>query len=176
MFKHYSNCQFTGPSGTSWTSIAAIIISLVSIICTLLYLYLGKRVEIVSLKFQKFCIQGLDQILEGLDEKFKQPTLEPNEVKNFVTNVSTDLQLFLITLQRIYPDIKVDQMILLLENFTDEAYRSNAMGNEIKQKYLQTKLLLYAQLYDFALKNELSLYHRLKRWSNGQLLMLRNSR
>jgi hypothetical protein len=153
--------EFSGSSGFNWIGFAALIVSLLSIFCTLLYLYLGKRVEIVSLKFQKFCIIGLDQILSDLDGKFKNAIPEPKDIQTLVTDVSTDIQVFLITLKTIYADIDIQQMTLLLESFTDFVYKTTSSGADVKQRYFSTRVLLYAQLYDYALKKELSLAHRL---------------
>lgn len=166
MFKFYSNCEFSGLSGTSWTSILALFISVGSTICTLLYLYIGKRVDIVSLKFQKFCILALDQILESFDEKLLKASSSVSGLQNSVTDLSTDLQLFLISLTEIYPYIKIHNMISVLEEFTDFVYKEKPTYTEVKQKFAIARLRLYSHLYDFALQNELSLRKRLARKAN----------
>ena len=163
MFKFYQDCTFESSSTFNWISFIALIISATSIVCTLYFIYLSKRVEILNSRFQKFCITSLDELFKSLDNQMNENELIKN-IRSKITDALVEVQLFVTVLQSIYPNINTSELILDIEKFTEKIYnddKSEMKLSTVKGDYYSMKLTIYSKLYDFALKKELSLLHRL---------------
>ena len=171
MFKIYNDCTFTNPSSFNWVGLLAIVISIISIFCSFHFVFLGKRIEVINSKFQKFCIQNLDLILLPLEEKFNNNLLTISEIRNSITSCSSDIQLFSLSLQSVYPNIDLDNIISYTETFTDKIYNTepNTLAYESKLDFLVFKVGIYSKLYDFALEKELNPVYRMMRLNKRKI-------
>ena len=160
MFKIFYKCIFEGGSSNTLSYIS-ISISVVSIGAAVYFIYLTKRMEVINAKFQKLCILNIDEFFNSIDDSFKSKLALVRYKKN-ATNFSINLQIFLISLKKIYPEINILEIIELIEKYSDYIYSLNSIDNsEIKTEYISMKLLVYDKLYNYALRNELSLFSRI---------------
>jgi hypothetical protein len=164
MFEFYYDSTFTGGSTNSWIPLLALLVSLASILFSFYLLYLNKRVDVLNTKFQKFCISQIDLIFDKLSAKLQDETISEGGMRRTITNMSVELQIFLLALKDIYPQIDLNKLTTVCENFSDEIYKTEILDIEvIKLQFMRFKLNMYSALYDYALTKELNLLHRLKR-------------
>lgn len=160
MFKIYYKSIFEG-SSSSVLPIISILISLFSLFAAVYFIYLTKRMEIINSKFQKLCISNIDDFFQSFDEKIKNNST-PLDFKKESTNFSSDLQMFIISLKNIYPEINISEICIIIEEYSDYIYSlKNFDNNDIKSKYLSMKLLVFEKLYNYALRNEMSLFNKI---------------
>lgn len=160
MFKIY---YFQEPSSFNWLGLISIIISCISIFCTFYFIFLTKRAELRKTKFEKFCLAPLDDAFSKLDDLF-QRSVYINIYKQNITDGFLDIQLLLITLKNVYPNIPVEKIVLLIESFTDSVYNSSTASktDDLKADYLSTRILIYNEYFKFAITNEMVLLKRFR--------------
>jgi hypothetical protein len=173
MFKLYHDCTFENASSFNWVGFFALIISLFSIACSFLFVYLGKRVEILTSKFQKFCISNLDFIFSILEEKFNNGNINLSSIRNEISTCTSDIQLFCVILKDIYPRIELREIETFTEIFSDKMYeevRNNkrAKAYDYKLDYMKFKVGVYSKLYDFILKQELNPFTQIKMYFSNR--------
>jgi hypothetical protein len=173
MFKFYNDCTFEDSNSFDWVSLFALIVSLVSVICSFYFVYLGKKIEIISAKFQKFCIDNIEKIITPIENKFSQSGILISTFRNDISICTSDIQLFCFTLLDIYPEITFDEIEKLTDEFSDRMYEvvannPNALCEDHKVDFLQFKILIYSKLYDFVLNKELNPISRFKIWIKGR--------
>ena len=148
----------SGFSASDYIAVAAIILSLASLLFSMYLIYLTKRMEILYQEYESLCIKNVDNILSGLDKLFDENELE-NVVayRNQITNSMVELQGFLVILRNtIYSKIDVQHFIELIEEFTGKIYNANEANLlTFKGDYYSTKLKIYNDLYSYALEKEL---------------------
>ncbi len=104
----------------------------------------------------------MDDLFKTLDSKFNEPFASPNDMKKTATDLFTEIQLYIVALKNVYPKIDIDAITRETEVFTDYVYQGDDHSlDELKRNYNTAKLKVYSHLYEFALKNELSLIKRL---------------
>lgn len=158
MFRIY---HFESPNTFNWLGLFAVIVSSISIFCTLYFIYLTKRAELKKAKFEKFCLEPLDDVFGKIDEIFSNST-SVNIYKQEITNGFLDIQLLLLILKRVYPHIPLENIILLTEPFTDAVYNADVSikTDDMKSDYLGTKILIYNEFFKFAMTSEMSLFKK----------------
>lgn len=149
-------------SSFNWVALIALLVSVASIFVSFYNLYLSKRIEIINTKFQKLCITAIDDLFKSYDEQFQEGFISLSDARRISTTVYVDVQLYITALKSIYLSIDINKIIRECEDFTDKLYKSEDFDIiEIKSQYLISKLHIYQLLYEFGLKNELSLLKRL---------------
>jgi hypothetical protein len=165
MFKTYHfefNAQ--SPSPFNWLGLCALILSVASIFFGFYFIFLTKRTELRKLKFEKFCINPLDKIFENLDDIFEKPTYI-SIYRQEITDSFLNIQVFIITLQKVYKNIPLQKIITISESFTDLIYNekvNNLKTNELKGEYLSTKILVYNEFFEFGTTNVFTIIKKRK--------------
>jgi len=161
MYKFY-NYTYQNHTSFSWVPIIAIVISILSIICSLYFIYLSKRIEIINTKFQKFCISNLEEIFKSTDQKLANNVIMLDIFKKEATDLFVEVQLYITMLTKIYPKIDIREIIRNIEEYTDQLYKKSDLESiEIRSGYISLKLKIFSLLYDYALAKELSLFARI---------------
>jgi hypothetical protein len=148
----------SGFSGSDYIAIIAIVVSLASLFFSIYLIWLTKKMEILYQEYESLCIKNVENILSGLDKIFQNKELENVAAyRNQITNSMVELQGFLVILRNtIYNKIDVQHFIGVIEDFTNKVYGSNeATLLKFKGDYYSTKIIIYNDLYQYALEQEL---------------------
>lgn len=145
------------PSQVNLLGVFALIISCATVFCTFYFIFLTKRAELKKSKFEKFCITPLDKLFEDLDSILLTDKYVLSYRQN-ITNKFLDIQMLVITLKKVYNNIPFQNIIDIMENFTDDVYSANstAKTDEFKEKYLGARILIYNEFFNFATKKEMA--------------------
>lgn len=152
------------PSQFNWLGLFALILSVVSIFFGFYFILLTKRIELRKLKFEKFCIDPLDEIFERLDTLFAE-SISLFVYRQEITDSFVDIQTLLLTLQKVYKNIPLQKIILLSEAFTDMVYKEESKNlkiNDLKADYLNAKILIYNEFFEFGTKSIFSILNKSK--------------
>jgi hypothetical protein len=155
----------SGLTSSDYIAILAIIVSVASLLFSVYFIYLTKRVEILYQEFENLCIKNVEKILSGLDKIFDENESDKsNDYRSQITYSMLELQGFLVTLKEsIYNKIDVKYFITLIEEFTEKIYGStDATLLDFKGDYYSTKLKIYNALYKYAVEKELRIFFLFK--------------
>lgn len=162
MFNFFGKYFYDSKPSFPWLTLLAVLVSIASIFCSLYFVYLVKRMEIINGKFQKFCILPLDKTFESIENKFDTNQVVDSTIKKEITNLIIEVQTYVSCLQKIYPNINIHTIIELTEEFSDNVFNSELVPViELRGDYLLMKLNIYDELYKYALQSELSLFAKL---------------
>lgn len=160
----HHHCEITnyssgGDSNNIWITVC---VAVVTIIVTVYVVYLGKRVEISTNRFNKICLEPLVDKFEIFHQFLKDHKYEEvSEHLMEVTNFSTDLNIFLIQLRTIYPKLDINKLQDISISFSDIAY-SNQLENmiTIESEFLKTKINVINEVYNYCLYSEVKYFFK----------------
>jgi hypothetical protein len=162
MFEIYNDCEFRASSGFSWWTLLPIVTSLATIVCTFWFIFYTKRVELISLKFQKIGIANIESLFKPIDDLFSEEDLDIKKQESRLTALFVEIQLFITQLKTIYVQINTGALVAIIEEFTDFIYQPDTPTvTDARGKYNVTKALLINALYDYALNKEFNVLERI---------------
>lgn len=138
-------------------SIVAIIVSIFAIIIAFKTIRASKRLEVKYKEFEKLCLENVEKIFGDLDAIFVGNNANSNINKMTVTSVSTEFQIFIISLKlSVYSKIDIQFLITRIEKFTESIYKdNNPSPSSFIGEYYSLKLDIYNYLYTHAISKEI---------------------
>ena len=144
------------------TDFFSLFVGLATILITIYVVYLGKKVEIKTNKFNKLCLEPLEvkfKILEDLYISNRDDELNKH-LKDINDHVN-DLCLLLAETKEIYPKLDINVLQDISHEFTDFAFQQKTEKlHATKSLFLKTKVKILSRVYDFALDKEINIFHR----------------
>ena len=161
---HHHHCEVLnnysgGDSGSLWITL---LIGFVTIVATVYVVYLGKRVEISTNRFNKICLEPLESKFKNFNEFLDEhKTQEVSKYLMRVTNFNTDLNIFLIQMRNVYPKLDINKLQDISISFSDYAYSvSNEKISSIESEFLKTKIIILNEVYNYCLYSEVKYFFK----------------
>lgn len=154
-------CQET-PIETDFLDYLPNILAFVALLIAIYVVILTKRADIQLAKFQKLCLDVIEAKFSRLETLIDQnKESEIGEYLQIITDANLDLNLIFIQLKSIYPQINIDVLQDITQEFTDKAYLNyNQKFYTLQSDFLITKIRVQEKLYDYALYHEFSYISR----------------
>ena len=148
-------------------AIGAAIISLLTLSFTFYSVYLNKELDIKFKKFESLGIDTIKLLFEPIDQIFNDhPEDQITNYLSYLTEYLVDIELFLIEFNDLYTKLEIKEIILIKEKLTDELYNNPQLVKEKKVIYMAYKAKMINRLYDFAMMDDIGLWHRFLRFAH----------
>lgn len=144
-------------------SIIAIIVSFCSIVFSYISIFFSKQIEIKYLKFENVGINGLDALMQPIDELFNNKTSLNKKVKDhlvIISEISTDIDLFLSEFKSWFEDFEnqMNEIIIVKEEFTDLLFNNQEDSVKMyRSNYYILRSKIYLLFYEYAIKKDVSI-------------------
>lgn len=150
---------FNNPSHASFLDFLAILISVISIFFTFRSIYFSKKIDLKFNRYEALCISNVNFIFNEIENLFTYNSNGNIEIhRNEILNNLIELNQFMLTLAKIYPNINKEFITSITDDFSDEIFSRGGTLTEFKSSYLNTKVLILEKLYDYAIKKEIKFW------------------
>jgi hypothetical protein len=155
-------CCNLNPQESSSFDWVTTLLAVIALIVSIYLIYLSKKVEIKTNKFNKLCLEPLEKYFDVLSDLIL--INKDNAISlylNDITSINSDINVFLTKVKTIYPDLNIDFLQDTSIVFTDKAYENglqNLQMYTIFGDFLEARMIILDTVYNHSIEKEIRIF------------------